>query len=267
MSAATSGSVVGPVGPVERGQFRRAQHVLDPAEPVRGPHAHRVQQPVGGHVAAGQHDRVHRLAAGPPRRRPAPGRAWPRGPATRPAPARPRLPASRRWHRPGTWGGRRRRAACPWPCPPEPHDGSGSRSTIGYSRICGAPAIRPGTSSQPNFQSANHGSTSSHPPAPGSSRRLVAGLPSRAASTSATQFTSARPRASAWRRDRVGDELQRRVGTGDGHRTPGQERLALGDPAPHHDAAPARRRLAGVQLCPDPRVQPVRADEHVGRQL
>jgi hypothetical protein len=49
----------------------------------------------------------------------------------------------------------------PWPQgTPWPQNGSGSRSTIGYSRICGVPAISAGTSSQPNFQSANQGSTS-----------------------------------------------------------------------------------------------------------
>src|SRR5439155_8803669 len=46
----------------------------------------------------------------------------------------------------------------------EPQDGRGSRSTIGYSRIRGAPVISAGTSSQPNSQSANHGSTSPRRP-------------------------------------------------------------------------------------------------------
>jgi len=87
----------------------------------------------------------------------------------------------------------------PEPCPREPHDGSGSLSTIGYSRIRGAPVIRPGTSSQPNFQSANHGSTScTRPP------RFQSAISSRSAKSlgnkaSATQFTIARPLSSACR--------------------------------------------------------------------
>ena len=47
-----------PVGLVKRGQLGRAQHVLDPVEAAGRPRAHRLQQPVGGHVAAGQHDGV-----------------------------------------------------------------------------------------------------------------------------------------------------------------------------------------------------------------
>ena len=77
---------------------------------------------------------------------------------------------------------------------PVPQYGSGSRSTIGYSRICGAPVISAGTSSQPNVQSANQGSTSSTRP-----RRFqsaaVAEPPG--TMTSATQLTRARPRCSA----------------------------------------------------------------------
>ncbi len=80
--------------------------------------------------------------------------------------------------------------------PRAPHDGSGSLSTIGYSRIRAAPVISPGTSSQPNFQSANHGSTSCTRPARFQSAMVRGWRGSRA---SATQFTSARPRASACR--------------------------------------------------------------------
>jgi len=79
---------------------------------------------------------------------------------------------------------------------PVPQDGSGSRSTIGYSRICGAPVISAGTSSQPNVQSANQGSTSSSLP-----RRFQSAAVAEPPGTltSATQLTSAFPRSSAWR--------------------------------------------------------------------
>ena len=147
----------------------------------------------------------------------------------------------------------------------EPQDGRGSRSTIGYSRIRGAPVISAGTSSQPNSQSANHGSTSSEPPLPvpvgarqrRPPRQLDLGHP--------VEQGPAPPLGLP--RDGVGDELQRRVGARDRDRPAGQERSALHHPAPHHDAAPARRRLARVQLGADPRVQPVRADQHVAAQL
>ena len=62
--------------------------------------------------------------------------------------------------------------------------------------IRGAPAISAGTSSQPNFQSANHGSTSSTRPVRSQSAvsmRLAGSM------TSATQLSSARPRRSACR--------------------------------------------------------------------
>ncbi len=79
---------------------------------------------------------------------------------------------------------------------PVPQNGSGSRSTIGYSRICGACVISAGTSSQSNVQSANHGSTSSSRP-----RRFqfAAVAEPSGTLTSATQLISARPRSSAWR--------------------------------------------------------------------
>ena len=84
----------------------------------------------------------------------------------------------------------------------EPQDGSGSRSTIGYSRIRGAPVISAGTSSQPNFQSANHGSTSSSRPCRFQSARFPSAPRTEArpgSLTSATQLSSARPRRSACR--------------------------------------------------------------------
>ena len=84
---------------------------------------------------------------------------------------------------------------------PAPQDGRGSRSTIGYSRIRGAPVISAGTSSQPSVQSANHGSTSPARPARFQSARLGPG-PSGETSgraASATQLISARPRRSAGR--------------------------------------------------------------------
>jgi hypothetical protein len=87
------------------------------------------------------------------------------------------------------------------PCPqgtPCPQNGSGSRSTIGYCRICAVPAIRAGTSSQPNLQSANQGSTSlAWPMRFQSARSLAAGSWGRL--TSATQLSRALPSISAWR--------------------------------------------------------------------
>jgi hypothetical protein len=77
----------------------------------------------------------------------------------------------------------------------EPQDGRGSRSTIGYSRIRGAPVISAGTSSQPNVQSANHGSTSSRRPSRFQSAPASASRPG--SLTSATQLSRARPRRSA----------------------------------------------------------------------
>jgi hypothetical protein len=101
------------------------------------------------------------------------------------------------------WAASPSRVTRPGPEGPEdPQDGSGSRSTIGYSPIRGAPVISAGTSSQPNFQSANHGSTSSSRPCRLQSARFQP-APSSAAHpgrlTSATQLSSARPRRSARR--------------------------------------------------------------------
>src|SRR4029078_4634904 len=53
-----------PVGLVERGQFGRAQHLLDPLEAAGRARAHRLQQTVGRHVAARQHDGVDGFPAG-----------------------------------------------------------------------------------------------------------------------------------------------------------------------------------------------------------
>ena len=69
---------------------------------------------------------------------------------------------------------------------------------MGYSRIRGAPVISAGTSSQPNFQSANHGSTSSTRPGRFQSARSP-GARLAGSMTSATQLISARPRRSACR--------------------------------------------------------------------
>src|SRR6202044_1805291 len=126
---------------------------------------------------------------------------------------------------------------------PRPHDGSGSRSTIGYSRISGDRDISPGTSSQSKVQSLKYGSApADHDPRPPvDQRRLV-------------------PPGG----DRVGHELDRRGAAGDGEGGAGQERPALGGAAPHHHAAPPRRRLVRGQLGADGRVEAVRADEDIG---
>ena len=72
---------------------------------------------------------------------------------------------------------------------PRPQNASGSRSTIGYSRISAERDIRPGTSSQSNVQSVKCGSASASRPSPFQSGRLGGAAPPTI--TSATQLISA----------------------------------------------------------------------------
>jgi hypothetical protein len=76
---------------------------------------------------------------------------------------------------------------------PRPQNDSGSRSTIGYSRISGVAVIRAGMSSQSNDQSAKCGSASANRPSRFQSGRLGGSPPPTI--TSATQLISARPPA------------------------------------------------------------------------
>ncbi len=74
---------------------------------------------------------------------------------------------------------------------PRPQHGSGSRSTIGYSRISAVRVIRSGTSSQSNVQPLKYGSASASRPSGFQSGRLGGSAPP--IITSATQLISARP--------------------------------------------------------------------------
>ena len=172
------------------------------------------------------------------------------------------------------WPVRKRASRIAWPAPLEPRGyigcaaspsrvmrpklqrGSGSRSTMGYSRISSVLSIMPLMSSQSNLRPAKAGMMSSSRPRPVQSWRTASGR-----SISATQLISGRPAGLRRARPhRIDHRLADRHPARRDHGVAAEIGRPAHHAAPHVDAGIFGRALVGKELAAQRRMDAVAAD-------